>query len=78
MWIFSSPSLGDPGRSAYAFILALPESILALSIQAGAGDHTGQPCALLSLSRSTRCRIFPVAVRGISASLINEIERGRL
>ena len=28
--------------------------------------------------RRTRCRILPVAVRGISSSAMNDIERGRL
>ena len=31
-----------------------------------------------SLSRSTRCRILPVAVRGMSLSAMNDTERGRL
>jgi hypothetical protein len=28
--------------------------------------------------RRTRCRIFPVAVRGMSSSAMNDIDRGRL
>ena len=31
-----------------------------------------------SFTRSSRCRILPVAVRGMSCSVLNESERGRL
>src|SRR6185437_11680047 len=68
-------------KGRYARAVALRGSALARLAPQGDGDRL---CCLVCRShfascvRKTRCRILPVAVRGMSWSLMNEIERGLL
>src|SRR5215472_786625 len=45
-----------------------------VGVEIDGGVHVGSEYRVLS----TRCKIFPVAVRGMSLSQMNEIDRGRL